>query len=266
MTNPINIIDKSAFDKANKIPNQENIWDSIANPWKHYVVKKIPIILEFLKGKKGKVADLGCGTGRNMIFNKSLEYFGVDFSAVQLKHAAELIKKEIAVETGSGDAGKYKVGNISFERIVSIAKTKMPNLLAKDLRSAVRLIVGTCVSLGVLVDSKSAKDVEKDILAGVYDKEIKEEITEPTAEKKQKLDEFFANLKAKQEKEKKALEEAKAAEEAAKAAAAAAAPAAAPGAPVAAAPGAAPAAAGAKPGAPAAPEAAKKEEKPAKKK
>jgi len=181
---------------------------------------------------------------------------------------AELIKKEIAVEVGSGDAGKYKVGNISFERIVSIAKTKMPNLLAKDLRSAIRLIVGTCVSLGVLIDSKNAKDVEKDIVAGVYDKEIKEEITEPSVEKKNKLDEFFAILKAKQEKEKKALEEAKAAEEAAKAAAAAAAPAAAPGAPGAAAPGAAPAAAGAKPGVtPAAvPEAAKKEEKPAKKK
>jgi hypothetical protein len=127
------------------------------------------------------------------------------------------------------------------------------------------LIVGTCVSLGVLIDSKSAKDVEKDILAGVYDKEIKEEITEPSAEKKKTLDEFFANLKAKQEKEKKALEEAKAAEEAAKAAAAAAAPAAVPGAPGAAAPGAAPAAgaaptAGAKAAAP-----AKAEAKPAKK-
>src|SRR3989344_5584647 len=61
---------------------------------------------------------------------------------------AELIKKEISAEKGSGEAEKFKVGNISFERIVSIAKTKMPNLLAKDLRSAIRLIVGTCVSLG----------------------------------------------------------------------------------------------------------------------
>ncbi len=180
---------------------------------------------------------------------------------------AELIKKEISAEKGSGEAEKFKVGNISFERIVSIAKTKMPNLLAKDLRSAIRLIVGTCVSLGVLIDSKNAKEVEKDILSGVYDKEIKEEITEPTAEKKKKLAEFFDILKAKQEKEKKALEEAKAAEEAAKAAAATAAPVA--GAP--ATPG-APATAGAKPGATptstgAAPAKAetKKEEKPKKK-
>ena len=178
---------------------------------------------------------------------------------------AELIKKEIAAEKGSGEPGKFKVGNISFERVVSIAKTKMPNLLAKDLRSAIRLIVGTCVSLGVLIDNKEAKEVEKDILSGVYDNEIKNEIIEPTAEKKKKLEEHFAVVKARQEKEKKALEEAKAAEEAAKAAAAAAAPTApgAPGAPTApgaAAPGATPTAA---PGAKAP---AKEEKKEAKKK
>ena len=86
---------------------------------------------------------------------------------------AELIKKEIAAEKGSGEPGKFKVGNISFESIVGIAKTKMPALLAKDLRSAVKLVVGTCVSLGVLIDNKEAKSVEKDVDAGIYDKEIK---------------------------------------------------------------------------------------------
>jgi large subunit ribosomal protein L11 len=173
---------------------------------------------------------------------------------------AELIKKEISAEKGSGEPKKFKVGNISFERIVSIAKTKMPNLLAKDLKKSTRLIVGTCVSLGVLIDSKEAKEIEKDIESGVYDNEIKNEITEPSAEKKQKLDEHFAVIKARQEKEKKALEEAKAAEEAAKAAAAAVA-----GAPAAGtAPGVAPAA-GAAQAAGAATAPAKEEKKEAKK-
>jgi large subunit ribosomal protein L11 len=161
---------------------------------------------------------------------------------------AELIKKEIAAEKGSGEPKKFKVGNISFERIISIAKTKMPNLLAKDMKKAAKLIVGSCVSLGVLIDNKEAKEVEKEIDAGVYDNEIKNEITEASEEKKKTLEQHFAIVKARQEKEKKALEEAKAAEEAAKAAAAAAAgtlptagaaPGAAPGAPAAvAAPGA----------------------------
>jgi len=171
---------------------------------------------------------------------------------------AELIKKEISAEKGSGEPKKVKVGNISFEGIISIAKTKMPNLLAKDMKKATKLIVGSCVSLGVLIDNKEAKEIEKEIDAGVYDNEIKNEITEASEEKKKTLSQHFAVVKARQEKEKKALEEAKAAEEAAKAAAAtvagipaagaapgAAAPAA--GTPAAAAPGAAAPAAGAKP-------------------
>ena len=136
---------------------------------------------------------------------------------------AELIKKELGLDKGSGLAGAYQVGNIAFERIVDIAKTKQSNLLAKDLKSAVKLIAGTCVSLGVLIDNKHGRDIEKDIDAGVYDNEIKNETTEVSAEKKKKLSEFYKVLREKQDKEQKAIAEAKAAEEAAKAAAAAAA-------------------------------------------
>ncbi|MEK6825504.1 MAG: 50S ribosomal protein L11 [Nanoarchaeota archaeon] len=137
---------------------------------------------------------------------------------------AELIKKELGLEKGSGAAGNYKVGNIALERIIDLAKTKRGNLLAKDMKSAVKLVVGTCVSLGVLIDNKSAKDIEKDIDSGVYDKEIKQEITQPSVEKAKQLKEFYASVKEKQDKEQKALAEAKAAEEAAKAAAATATP------------------------------------------
>ncbi|MDP1696075.1 MAG: 50S ribosomal protein L11 [archaeon] len=133
---------------------------------------------------------------------------------------AELIKKELKLEKGSGEAGKFKVGNIALERIISIAKTKLPSLLAKDLKSAVKLVVGTCVSLGILVDNKEAKEIEKDIDAGKYEKEISKEITEVPAQKAKELEAHFATVKARQEKEKKAIEEAKVAEEAAKAAAA----------------------------------------------
>ena len=133
---------------------------------------------------------------------------------------AELIKKELSLEKGSGEAHKTKVGNISVETLIGIAKTKMPNLLAKDLKSALKLVVGTCVSLGVLVDNKNAAEIEKDIDSGIYDNEIKEEKTEPSEEKKKSLEEHFAVVKAKQEQLKKAEEEAKAAAEAAKAAAA----------------------------------------------
>ncbi|MBU0761339.1 MAG: 50S ribosomal protein L11 [Nanoarchaeota archaeon] len=129
---------------------------------------------------------------------------------------AELIKKEMGIEKASGEAGKSYAGNIAFETILGIAKTKQPGLLAKDLRAAVKLVVGTCVSMGVLIDSKEAKEIERDIDAGKYDKEIKEEKTEPSEEKKKELDEFWKDLTVKQEMNKKAAEAAKVAEEAKK--------------------------------------------------
>jgi len=159
---------------------------------------------------------------------------------------AELLKKELALEKSSGIPNKTKVGNIAIERIIHIAKTKMPNLLAKDLKSAVKLVVGSCVSLGILVDNKNPKEIEKEIDNGKYDREIKQEITEVSAEKKKEMDIFFKEVLARQEKERKAAEEAAAAAEAAKAAALAAAGGAAPGAAPVAGAAAAPAAAGAK--------------------
>src|SRR3989344_2369517 len=105
---------------------------------------------------------------------------------------AELIKKELGLEKGSGNAGAVKVGNIALEQIVGIAQTKMPDLLAKDLKSAVKLIVGTCVSLGVLVDTKPAADIEEDIDSGKYNKEISEEITTVSESKKNELQQHYA--------------------------------------------------------------------------
>ena len=90
MTIPIKIISKQDFKSR---PNQEAIWNSIAKPWKTYVVKTIPIVEEFLENKKGKIIDLGCGTGRNMIPNPNITYYGVDFSKGQLEQAEKHIKE-----------------------------------------------------------------------------------------------------------------------------------------------------------------------------
>ena len=138
---------------------------------------------------------------------------------------AELLKKELGLEKGSGSPKDTKVGNLAIEQVISIAQTKLPNMLARDLRAAVKLVVGSCVSLGILIEDKQAKDIEKDIDAGLYDKELKSAKTEVSAEKKARLSLAFASVKSQQEAKAKAAEAAKLAEEAAKAAAAAATPA-----------------------------------------
>jgi large subunit ribosomal protein L11 len=139
-----------------------------------------------------------------------------------------LLKKELKIEKGSGVPSKTKIGNLSIEQIISIAKAKHPNLLSRSLKSAVKEIVGTCVSLGILVESKTPAEVEREIDAGKYDSEILNEKTETPEAKKLRLEQFFAELKTAQEKLQKQEEAAKAAAEAAAAAATPAAPTAAP--------------------------------------
>src|SRR4030042_6246454 len=89
-----------------------------------------------------------------------------------------LLKRELKIEKGSGAQKKVRVGNDSIEQIISIAKTKLPNMLCKDFKSAVKTIAGTCVSLGILIENKPAAEVEKEIDSGKYDKEINQMITE----------------------------------------------------------------------------------------
>ena len=113
---------------------------------------------------------------------------------------SELLKRELGVEKGSGMQIKTKVANASIEQIISVAKTKLQNMLCKDLKAAVKTVVGSCVSLGVLVESKPASEIEQDIDAGKYDKEIKEEKTEISDEKKKELEDYFSEVKDKQDK------------------------------------------------------------------
>ena len=125
---------------------------------------------------------------------------------------SELLKKELEIEKGSGEQDKIKVANASIEQIISVAKTKLQNLLAKDLKAAVKSVVGTCVSLGILIENKSAIEIEQEIDKGKYDKEIQEEKTETSEEKKTKLKEYFKGIKEEQEKVIKQEKEAKEAE------------------------------------------------------
>jgi len=123
-----------------------------------------------------------------------------------------LLKKELGIEKASGIQKKMQVGNLAIEQIISIAKSKMQNLLCKDLKSAVKTIAGSCVSLGILIENKPASEVEQQIDSGKYDKEIQEGKTEVSPEKKEKLDKYFAKLS---ETEQKKLKQEEAEKEAA---------------------------------------------------
>ena len=66
--------------------------------------------------------------------------------------AAVLIKKACGIETASGTPNKVKVATITKAQIEEIAKTKMPDLNASSLESAMSMIAGTARSMGVTVE------------------------------------------------------------------------------------------------------------------
>ncbi len=65
--------------------------------------------------------------------------------------AAELIKKAIGLQKGSGKPQKEKVGKITRKQIEEIAKRKLPDLNTTRLPSAIHMIEGSAKSLGVEV-------------------------------------------------------------------------------------------------------------------
>ena len=66
--------------------------------------------------------------------------------------AAVLIKKELGLETASGEPNKKKVGKLTKEQVEKIAKIKMPDLNAASLEAAMSMVAGTARSMGITVE------------------------------------------------------------------------------------------------------------------
>lgn len=67
----------------------------------------------------------------------------------KLPPVAELIKKELKLEKGSGEAGKTSAGVLSDQQVEKIAQAKLGDLNTADLAAAKKIVAGTARSMGV---------------------------------------------------------------------------------------------------------------------
>jgi large subunit ribosomal protein L11 len=67
--------------------------------------------------------------------------------------AAVLLKRAAGIAKASGEPNKEKIGKVTMDQVVEIAKLKMPDLNARDIDSAVRMVMGTARSMGIEVGS-----------------------------------------------------------------------------------------------------------------
>ena len=125
---------------------------------------------------------------------------------------SELLKKELKLEKGTADHKISVVGGASIEDIIKVAKIKHPNMLEKSLKNAVKSVLGTCKSIGIIVENKDPNELIKDVQEGKYDKEIDSCSTVATTDKRDKINEFYAKIKQEQDNKLKLAQ--KAAEEA----------------------------------------------------
>lgn len=80
-----------------------------------------------------------------------------------------LIVSELKIEKGSGSPKTQKVGDLNMEQAVKIARMKSAELLSPNLKAAVKEVLGSCVSMGITVDGKDPREVQKEIDQGKHD-------------------------------------------------------------------------------------------------
>lgn len=65
--------------------------------------------------------------------------------------AAILLMEAAKIKSGSAEPNRLKVGSVSWDQVKTIAETKMPDLNAFKIESAMKLIAGTARSMGIKV-------------------------------------------------------------------------------------------------------------------
>ena len=80
-----------------------------------------------------------------------------------------MIIDELNIDKGSQDPGLDKVADLKVEQALKIARMKFDALLSNDYKNAAKEVIGTCVSMGITVEGKDPRDVQKEIDQGVYD-------------------------------------------------------------------------------------------------
>jgi large subunit ribosomal protein L11 len=82
---------------------------------------------------------------------------------------AALIKQEAGIEKGSGEPHVNIVGNITMPQLAKVARMKKDDLLAYDLKAAIKEVIGTCVPMGVTAEGMKPRECQKALDEGKFD-------------------------------------------------------------------------------------------------
>ncbi|MCD6383440.1 MAG: 50S ribosomal protein L11 [Thermoplasmata archaeon] len=118
------------------------------------VVKKINEMTAAMKGMKVPV---------KVIVDPTTKSFQIE---VGTPPTSALIKKELGLEKGPSDMSQMKQLSLSMEQVKKIAEIKKNNMLANDLKAAMLEVIGTALSMGISVEGKDPREIQKLIKEG----------------------------------------------------------------------------------------------------
>ncbi len=81
----------------------------------------------------------------------------------------ELLLWKSGAKSPSGDPAHSKIGDIKLEDVIHIAIIKKSEILTRDLKKAVKMMLGSARSIGLTVEGKDPKEVTRMVEDGLFD-------------------------------------------------------------------------------------------------
>lgn len=94
---------------------------------------------------------------------------------VETPSTASLLLKELGVEQGSQNCGEDKIGDLSLDQVITVAKAKKDLFLDKTFKACVKTVLGTALSIGATVEGEDPRNIQQAVDNGEYNDQIKEE-------------------------------------------------------------------------------------------
>ena len=88
---------------------------------------------------------------------------------VGIPTASALIVKESGVAKGSSMPKTAAAGNLTVDKLVKISKVKMAQSYASTVKSVALEVAGSCVSMGITIEGKPAREFQQEIKENKWD-------------------------------------------------------------------------------------------------
>lgn len=85
-----------------------------------------------------------------------------------------LVVKELGIQKGSGNPKTEKAGNLTMQQVAKIAAMKMPSSYSKSTKTTAKEVMGTCISLGITIEGRDPRELQKELDQGKWDEVFKE--------------------------------------------------------------------------------------------